>query len=166
MCVPESDDRVRPSSPTRILLAVHGGEPAGWGREASRLVARWAEPEVRVLGLVAVPCPPFTSLIPAAARRYRGARTAWEDAERKRVEQVIDEMMPALPAGAEIAWVRAADGARDRVIAEHARAWAADVLVLAAAPAAHRWLGTVHEGVLRRARCPVLVAPVPAAQGA
>jgi nucleotide-binding universal stress UspA family protein len=160
----EDPDRSRP--PTRVLLAVHGGEPAGWAREARRSVARWAQPSVRVLGLIGVPCPPFTSLIPVAARRYRAARSAWEDAERKRVQRVIDEIAPALPAGADVVWATVSYGDPGRAIAEHACTWGADVLLLAAAPAAGLWLGTVHDRVLRRARCPVLVTPVPAGQEA
>jgi nucleotide-binding universal stress UspA family protein len=161
-----SNDRDRDQSLTRVLLAVHGGEPAGWGPEARRTVALWARPSVRVLGLVAVPCPPFTSLIPAAARRYRAARAAWADAERKRVQRVIDEIAPALPAEADVVWARVSYRDPGRVIAEHACMWAADVLLIAAAPAAGLWLGAVHDRVLRRARCPVLVTPVPAGREA
>jgi nucleotide-binding universal stress UspA family protein len=161
-----SDTRDQPRSLTRILLAVHGGEPANWAPEARRLLALWTQPSVRVLGLVAVPSPPFTSLIPAAAGRYRAARAAWEDAERTRVQRVIDEIAPALPAVAEVVWANVPCRDPGAVIAEHARVWGADVLLVAAAPRASLWLGTIHERVLQRARCPVLVTPVPAGQGA
>jgi nucleotide-binding universal stress UspA family protein len=155
-----SDARDRQRQATRVLLAIHGGEPAGWGREAPRVVTRWARPSVRILAVVVAPCPPFTSLIPPTARMYRAARTAWEDVERARVQRVVDEIAPALPAGHELVWAPVSYGDLGRAIAEHARMWAADVLLMAAAPAAGPWLGTVRDRVVRRARCPVLVTPL------
>jgi nucleotide-binding universal stress UspA family protein len=159
MSVVTSEVRDRLQTATRILLAIHGGEPVGWARAARRALGMWVRPSVRVLGLVAVPSPPFTSLIPAGARLYRVARTAWEEAERARVQRVIDGLAPALPAGGEVVWVRVSYTDPGRVITEHAQLWAADVLVLAA-PAGGPWLGAVHDRVIRRARCPVLVTPV------
>ena len=159
-----SDVRDRQQQATRVLLAIHGGEPAGWGSEARRAVASWASPCVRVLAVVAVPCPPFTSLIPPAARRYRAARAAWADAERRRVQRVIDDLAPALPGDHEVVWVPVSYGDLARTIAEHARLWAADVLLIAAAPAAETWLGTVTDRVVRRARCPVMVMPASAGE--
>jgi nucleotide-binding universal stress UspA family protein len=143
----------------RVLLAVHGGEPSDWGPAARRLIAMWARPSLRVLAIVAVPSPPFTSLIPAAARLYRAAREAWEDGERKRVQRVIDELAPALPGDAEIVWERVSYGDPGRAIAEHARVWGADLVLIAASPSSGPWLGAVHDRVLRRARCAVLVTP-------
>jgi nucleotide-binding universal stress UspA family protein len=151
------------AAPTRILLAVHGGEPAGWGAETRQALAMWAQPWIRILAVLAVPSPPFTSLIPPAARRYRAARAAWQDAEEKRVQRVIDELMPALPGEPDIAWTLVSYGDPGRAIAEHARAWAADVLLMAVTPSPVLWLGTVHDRVVRHARCPVLLTPVPAA---
>ncbi|HEX2440217.1 MAG TPA: universal stress protein [Methylomirabilota bacterium] len=143
----------------RILLAVHGGEPNGWGPAARRLIAMWARASVRVLAIVAVPSPPFTSLIPTAAGLYRAAREAWEDGERKRVQRAIDDLAPALPGEVEIVWERVSYGDPGRAIAEHARVWSADVVLIAASPASGPWLGAVHDHVLRRARCAVLVTP-------
>jgi nucleotide-binding universal stress UspA family protein len=155
-------ERHRSREATRVLLAVHGGEPAGWGSEARRTVTMWARPSVRILGILAVPCPPFTSLIPAAARRYRAARAAWEDAERARVQRVIDEITPGLPSAPDVVWTPVSYGDPGRAIAEHARAWAADVLLISAAPAAGMWLGALHARIIRRVHCPVLVTPRPA----
>jgi len=152
--------RGRLQTATRILLAIHGGEPTGWVRAAHRALGLWDRPAVRVLGLVAVPSPPFTSLIPAAARRYQAARAAWEEAERGRVRGVIDAVMPVLPADVDVVWVRVSYTDPGRTITEHARVWAADVVLLAAPSAAGPWLGGLPEGVVRRARCPVLMAPV------
>ena len=148
---------------TRVLLAVHGGEPEGWARETRRTVALWVKPAVRILAVLAVPCPPFTSLIPPAARLYRAARAAWHDAEEKRVQRVIDDVAPALPGIPEVVWVPVAYGDAGRTIAEHARAWPADVLVMAVTPTAGFWLGAVHDRVIRHAGCPVLLTPGPGA---
>jgi nucleotide-binding universal stress UspA family protein len=152
-------ERRRSPGATRVLVAIHGSEPAGWGPEAYRTVTMWTQPSVRILAFLAVPCPPFTSLIPAAARRYRAARAAWEDAERARVQRVIDEIAPGLSAVPEVVWTRVSYRDPGRAIAEHARAWAADVLLISAAPAAGLWLGALHERIIRRVHCPVLVTP-------
>lgn len=155
----EVPDRLRTT--TRILLAVHGGEPEGWVRTIRRLVGMWDSPSVRVLGIVAVPSPPFTSLIPPAARRYRAARAAWAEAARARVRRVIEAVRPALPAGdIEVLWVPVSYADSGLTLGEHARTWAADVLVLAGPPAAGPWPGISHDRVIRRARCFVLVTPV------
>jgi nucleotide-binding universal stress UspA family protein len=150
---------VRPG-PARVLIAVHGGEPAGWAPAASRVVSLWTRPSIRILAVVAVPCPPFTSLIPPAARMYRAARATWETAERRRVQRVIDDVARVLPGDADIAWLPVSYADPGRAIAEHARRWAADALLIAASPAAGPWLGAVHHRVLRRAGCPVLVTPL------
>jgi nucleotide-binding universal stress UspA family protein len=158
-----SPDRDRPAGPTRVLLAVHGGEPDGWARETRRSIAMWATPSVRILAVPAVPCPPFTALIPPAARLYRAARAAWRDAEAQRVQRVIDEVAPALPGDAQVVWAPVSYGDRGRTIAEHARRWPADVLLMAVTPAPGLWLRGVHDRVLRHAGCPVLLTPAPGA---
>jgi nucleotide-binding universal stress UspA family protein len=159
-----STDRDRLAEPTRVLLAVHGGEPDGWGRETCRTMAMWARPSVRILAVVPVPCPPFTSLIPPAARRYRAARAAWRAAGEKRLQRVIDELAPALPAASDVVWAPVSYGDPGRTIAEHARAWEADVLLMAVSPTAGLWLGALHERVVRRVGCPVLLTPGPGAR--
>ena len=158
-----SHDRDQLAGPTRVLLVVHGGEPDGWGRETSRTVAMWARPSVRILAVLAVPCPPFTSLIPPAARMYRAARAAWRDAEQKRLQRVIDQLAPALPGDCDVLWAPVSCGDPGHTIAAHARAWAADVLLMAVTPAAGLRRGAVHERVVRHAGCPVLLTPAPGA---
>jgi nucleotide-binding universal stress UspA family protein len=161
MSVVMSDACRRLHEATRVLLAVHGGEPAGWGLEARRVVAMWKQPTVRILAILAVPSPLFTSLIPIAARKYRAARAGWEDAERERLQRVIDEVTLALPAPPDVAWAPVTFLDPARGIAEHARTWCADVLLLGATRSAGLWLGTVHDRVLRQAGCPVLLMPRP-----
>lgn len=158
-----SIDRDRLSEPIRVLLAVHGSEPEGWARETRRIMAMWARPSVRILAVVAVPCPPFTSLIPPAARRYRASRTAWRAAEEKRLQRVIDELAPGIPGACDVVWAPVSYGDPGRAIAEHARAWEADVLLMAVSPVAGLWLGARHERVVRHAGCSVLLTPGPAA---
>ncbi len=158
-----SHDINRIATPPRVLLAVHGGEPDGWGRETYRTVALWSKPSIRILAVLAVPSPPFTSLIPPAARMYRAARAAWRDIEEKRVQRVIDELAPMLPGAGDVVWAPVSHGDAGRTIAEHARAWAADVLLMAVTPAAGLWFRAVHERVVRHAGCPVLLTPGPGA---
>jgi nucleotide-binding universal stress UspA family protein len=155
-----SDVREARTRPARVMIAVHGGEPAGWGPSARRVVSSWTRPSIRILAVVTVPCPPFTSLIPPAARMYRAARATWEAAERERVQRVIDDVARAPLHDAEIAWLPVSYADPGRAIAEHARRWAADVLLVAGFPATGLWRGGVYDPVLRRAPCPVLVAPL------
>jgi nucleotide-binding universal stress UspA family protein len=156
-----SHERARLATSARVLLAIHGDEPEGWGRESRRIIAMWAKPSVRILAIIAVPCPPFTSLIPPAARMYRAARAAWRAAEEQRVQRVIDEVTPALPHEPDVVWAAVSYGDPGRTIAEYARTWRTDVLVMAATPAAGFWLGRLHDRVVRHAGCAVLLAPAP-----
>ncbi|HEU4366915.1 MAG TPA: universal stress protein [Methylomirabilota bacterium] len=155
-----SEDRLRTGEATRVLLGVHGGEPAGWELEARRAIAMWGAPCVRILAVVDVPRPPFASLLPAAARRYHAAREAWHRAEQRRLQGLIDDLAPLLPGGCDLAWTTATRSDPGRAIAEYAAAWGADVVLVGAAPAPGPWLGAVHERVIRHARCAVLVTPV------
>ena len=151
--------------PTRILLAVHGGEPAGWGAETRQTLAMWSRPWIRILAVLAVPCPPFTSLIPPAARRYRAARAAWQDAEEKRVQRG-DRRAHAGAAGR----ARRSRGppvvlwrSRPRHRRARPRVGVPTSLLMAATPSPGLWLGAVHDRVVRHARCPVLLTPAPGA---
>lgn len=153
------------NAPMRVLLAVHGYEPSGWGAEACRVVAKFGRATVRVLTMLDVPCPAFTSLTPLAAHAYRGARVAWRRQEEIRVQGVIDQMAPLLGRDAEVVRVPSAQGDLVRTIAEQVDEWPADVVVVGApAPCVRRWLwpGPVHERVLRRLPCAVMVIPPPA----
>ena len=153
------------SSDLRVLIAVHGRERPGWMAEACRVLSRWSAPRVRVLAVLDVPAPPFTSLTPYARRRYAAARAAWRAQEEIRLQDMLEQLLPLLPRTVDV--VREA-GAGDvaRSIVRHAAVWPADVVVLGAPlPGLRSWLwpGTVHERVLRRMPCAVLVtAPPPA----
>jgi nucleotide-binding universal stress UspA family protein len=149
-----------------VLLAVHGHEPPGWGAEACRVVSGWGSLTVRVLAVLDIPCPPFTSLTSFARDAYRGARTAWQAHEQRRIQAVLDGLAGVLPPGAEMVRAPSMRGDLARTIAEHARRWAADVVVIGAPrPGLRAWLwpGPVHERLLHRIGCAVMITPSPAA---
>ena len=146
--------------PLRVLIAVHGYESPGWAEETCRLVSGWACPSVRVLGVLDVPTPPFTSLTGPARRAYGAARAQWTEIERARLEGPIAALLPGLPRQAEVVRTPTHRGDLARTIAEQARAWPADLVVVGApAPGFRSWLrtGPVHERLVRFASCAVLV---------
>ncbi len=150
----------RSTVPLRVLIAVHGYEPLGWAEETCRLVSTWACPSVRVLGVLDVPSPPFTSLTGAARRVYGAARAQWIEIERGRLEGPLAAVRAGLPGQAEIVRTLTSRGDLARTIAEQARAWPADLVVVSApAPGFRSWLrtGPVHERLVRFASCAVLV---------
>src|SRR5262245_57442728 len=160
-----ASDRCPTGIPLRALIAVHGRERAGWMTEACRVLSRWATPSVRILAVLDVPAPPFTSLTSSARRRYTAARAAWRAQEEIRLQEMLEELLPLLPRSVDV--VRAASGPGDvaRSIVHHAAAWPADVVVVGAPmPGLRSWLwpGSVHERVLRRMPCTVLVTAPPA----
>ncbi len=163
------DDRHQPGGSTlRVLIAVHGYEPAEWGPATCRALSMWASPTVRVLAVLDPPSPPFTSLIPPARRAYHGALAEWGRQETARVQRVVDRVLQVLPSAPEVVRVPASHGDTGRTIAEYAGRWPADLIVVAApAPGAWSWLlpGAVHERVVRNASCPVLIMPQPGAPG-
>jgi nucleotide-binding universal stress UspA family protein len=152
-------DHHRARGATRVLLAVHGGEPSTWAADVARTVSLWGTPALRILAVVTVPHPPFAGLLPSAARRYHGARAAWQRLEEQRLQPLIDRLLTHWPQ-ADVAWASAQKSDPGRTIAEHAETWGADAILVGAAPPAGPWLGTVHERLIRHAPCPVLVVPV------
>jgi nucleotide-binding universal stress UspA family protein len=153
------------SLPLRVLVAVHGYETPGWGPDTARVVARWTSPIVRVLALLSVPSPPRTSLWPLARRTYDGARAAWRRLEEERLQQALDAVVPSLPRTAEIVRQPCLNGDIVATITGHVEEWPADVIVIGAPAAGLRnwvWPGPIHQKLLRRAPCAVLVTPSPA----
>jgi nucleotide-binding universal stress UspA family protein len=155
-----STDHDRSAGAIRVLLAVHGGEPDGWGLEARRILATWSAPSVRVLAVVNAPRPVFTSLLPAAARRHQAALRTWERLEEERLQQTVDDLTPLLPGTPGIGWIKDVHADPGRAIAEDAAAWRADIVLIGAAPPPGLFFAAVHERLIHHASCPVLVTPV------
>ena len=113
-----------------------------------------------MLGVLDVPSPSFTSLTGAARRVYGAARAQWIEIERGRLEGPIAAVRAGLPGQAEVVRTPTSGGDFARTIAEQARAWPADLVVVGApAPGFRSWLrtGPVHERLVRFASCAVLV---------
>ena len=148
------------ATPLRMLVAVHGDEPGGWAQETSRVVSTWGGSSIRVLAVLNVPRPPLTSTTPLARRAYRDAAAGWEALEACRLNAALDALLPGLPGHAEVVQTPAVCGDLARTIAEHARAWRADAVVVGRPTSGlGPWLrtGPVHERVLRRVGCTVIV---------
>lgn len=139
-------------APLRVLVTVQGRETAEWTMRAGRLVSGWRDASVRVLGLVDVTCPPFTSVIPPARRLYAAARAAWIDAEEQRVQQVVERVLNTWPRPIDVVRDRASASGRAETIAEYAAGWGADVIVVAEPP-------FVAPLVIREVGCAVLAIP-------
>jgi nucleotide-binding universal stress UspA family protein len=146
---------------TRVLVAVHGYEPAGWARQAARSVQRAGADQVRIAAVLDVPQPPFTSLLPAARRRYGGAVAAWRHGERERLQTTIDALTAALGAAPPVVHLEARRSDPGRALAEHAAEWGADAVVVGRDTRSRLWhllFGAADQDLLRHAPCAVLVA--------
>jgi nucleotide-binding universal stress UspA family protein len=163
------DDRdTAPSAARRVLVAVHGGEPARWDAEVGRILAATPRAAVRVLALVDVPAPPSVALLACARRARAGARAEWRQLEAAGLEERVAALLAWLPAP-DVTRLDVADADPARAIVERAAAWGADLIVVGAEPASwirRRLLGAVHERVVARATCAVLVVSPPAARPA
>jgi hypothetical protein len=150
----------------RVLVAVHGFEPAGWAGEACRLVSRWDGACVRLLAVLDVPRPPFTSLTGPARAAYAGARARWTEIERLRLQPSIDGLVAALPFHAEVVYVAGHDDLA-HVIDGASRAWPADIVVVGPATRRRAWTrpGALCARLVARTRCTVVVVTPPAAAG-
>lgn len=156
---------IRPSVPdrssTRVLIAVHGYEPAGWAAEVARAVLRAGHDLVQVAVVLDLPQPPFTSLLPAARRLHGGAIAAWREAEMVRLRGSLEAAVAGLPTAPEVVHLEARRADPGRTVAAHASAWGADVVVVGRDTRSRIWrmlCGAVHERVLRYAPCAVFVA--------
>jgi nucleotide-binding universal stress UspA family protein len=145
-----------------ILIAIHGHEPHGWTDEVRPGLAHGAGAVVRLLVVDEPPPAGFTSLLPAARRRYAGAVRAWRQIAAEARRRSVDALVPRLPAPPQLVHVRCPGGDAGRTIVQHAAAWPAHILVVGrdARPGLSRGLvPPVHERVVREAPCAVVVAP-------
>ena len=150
--------------PINILVAVHGYEPAGWTQEVPRVIAAHGDTRLRVLMVLDTPPVSFTSLVPAARRRYDAALAETRQRETARVSATVGELIAALPFPPEVQRVRAWRSDAGRSIVTHAALWCADVVIVGRDGRSRfqrAALDPVHERVVRLAGCAVLVIPVP-----
>ena len=151
-------------TPSRVLIAVHGFEPASWATDAARTISMWRSPELRLLIVPCVPSPPFTSLTPIARGAYADARTAWRQEEERRLTRIVDEWKRQLSVDVDVVRAPSLQGDLAATIASHAGEWPADVVVVGAPEPSFRawlWPGPVHQRIVLRAPCAVLVLPAP-----
>jgi nucleotide-binding universal stress UspA family protein len=148
----------------KILIAVHGHEPAGWVREMPRLVAAHGLAMLRVLMVLDVAPVAFTSLLPAARRRFDAALAETRRLDELRVSATVGELIQALPFPPEVRRVRVWRADAGRGIVAHAALWPADVVIVGRdgrSRLQRAALTPVHERVVRLATCAVVVAPTP-----
>ena len=148
----------------QILIAVHGHEPAGWVHEVPRLVAAHGLARLRVLMVLDAPSVAFTSLLPAARRRFDAALAETRRLEEQRVSATVGELINALSVPPEVHRVRVWQSDPGRAIVAHAALWPADLVIVGRdgrSRLQRAALTPVHERVVRLAACAVLVAPSP-----
>jgi nucleotide-binding universal stress UspA family protein len=156
-------------APVNILVAVHGHEPAGWTREVPRVIAAHGFARLRLLMVVDTPPVAFTSLLPAARRRFDAALAESRQRDTTRVSAAVGELIATLPFPPEIQRVRAYRSDAARSIVDHATQWHADVVIVGRDGRSRMQrvgLEAVHQRLVRLATCAVLVIPAPAVTAA
>jgi nucleotide-binding universal stress UspA family protein len=151
-----------PGAAQNVLIAIHGHEPDGWIQALARTAPRAGV--VRALDVQDTGAAAFTSLLPPARRWYQAALAMRHQAETDRCRRVLDALAPLVP-DVEVVRLRAG-GDPAGAITAYARDWPADIVVVGRdrRPALERaLLGSIHERVVRRSRCSVLVVPAGAA---
>ena len=104
------DDRSRvPGTTRRVLIAVHGREPAGWELELCRTLTLSPQTVVRVLAVADVPSLPSAALLPSARRTRARARAEWRRLEEATVNRRLEALLAGLPLVPDVVWVRVAD---------------------------------------------------------
>jgi len=115
----------------RVLIVIHGHEPAAWASQARRAVSMLRNPVLRILAVLDSEHPPFTSLTPFARRAYSGAITYWREQQEVCVQGVIDQILPFLPGPVEVVRLRGIKSRARDAIAEHITGRRADAVVVA-----------------------------------
>lgn len=144
----------------KILIGVHGYESEGYGFAVSRAVHLWTASFCRVVAVFDTWTPGFTSLLPASRAAYDAGAAHLLKEDHERVERAVAEAEDLLPDSSEIVLVRVWREDPARIIAEQARSWSADAVVVSPPRKGFDtwlWPGAVHERVVHCAPCPVLV---------
>src|SRR5262245_27090808 len=109
----------------KILIAVHGYEPPGWAEEVVRVLSPADTSLARVVVVLDVPSPPFTSLLPAARRYYGGARAEWRRLAEERTRRSVEALSSVLGRVPDVVQVLAGHADTAQPIVEHAITWGA-----------------------------------------
>ena len=158
------DSRAADAPARRVLIGIHGYEPSAYGLAIDRVLSMWSMLACRVVVVREETPSRFTSLVPSARRLYRTAVADERDRERARLQAMVDEVVRVLPKSTTVVWAEARRRDPARILADHARDWPADVLVVAPpqrGALSRLWPGVVHQRVVRRAPCAVLVVSPP-----
>lgn len=153
------------TEPLRILVAVHGHERDSFADEVRRALSPQPAAVVRILVVEEPRAAGFTSLLPAARRRYRGAVRRWREIAAAARARTVDALVPRLPAGGEVVHTACRYDVGHTIV-EHAAAWPAHVIVVgrdSRGGLSRFILSPVHVRVVREAPCTVVVVPATAA---
>lgn len=159
--LPVANPRSISPAPGRLLISIHGHEPRGWARDVCRAVPAGTG-LIQLLVVLDVAAPAFTSLLPAARRRYRAALAERRRHEEERSRPLLEELLAALPGPPEVVRLAARRADPARTIGEHAREWGADVVMVGRDTPSrlrHALFGAVHERVVQFTPCAVFVTP-------
>lgn len=150
------------STVVRVLIATYGPEPRGWARQALSTVGPERGLVARLLVVLDVPRPAFTSLTTWARRRLGAAVAASRRLEEESARPTVMELGALLHDRVDVAHEPSRHADPGRTIAEHAASWGADVVVVArdtSSPLRRALFGAVDARVVRHAPCLVVVAP-------
>ena len=163
------DDRSRvPDTARRVLVAVHGREPAGWELAVCRALTLSPQPAVRVLAVADAPSTASAALLPfLLAGPEIGPAPSGGGSRRRPSPGASKALRAGLSVVPEVVWAHVVDADPGRTIVERAAVWGAGLIVVGVDGTSwpeRRLLGAVHERVVARAGCVVLVMP-PAERG-
>lgn len=144
----------------KVLIAVHGYEPPGWAEEAVRALSPTDTSWARVVVVLDVPSPPFTSVLPVARRYYGAALTEWRRLADERTRRSVEALSSALGRVPEVVQVLAGDADTAGPIVELAVTWRAEVIIVGRdtrGKVSRALLAPIHTRVVNSAPCAVLV---------
>jgi nucleotide-binding universal stress UspA family protein len=152
------------TEPLRILVAIHGHERDGFADEVRAALSPNPTAVVRVLVVGEPRAAAFTSLLPAARRRYLGAVRLWREIAAAARRRTVDALVPRLPVGADVVHAACRRDAGHTIV-EHTIAWPAHMVIVGRetrAGISRFILSPVHVHVVREAPCTVVVVPATA----
>jgi nucleotide-binding universal stress UspA family protein len=144
----------------KVLIAIYGHEPAGWAEEVVQALSPTDTSLVRVLVVLDVPSPRFTSLLPVARRYYGAALTTWRRLVEEQTRRSIEALSTTLGRVPDVVQVLASDADAAWPIVEHAVTWDANVIIVGrdtAGGVSRTLFAPTHMRVVNSAPCAVLV---------